>query len=113
MDTIDRSCDVTEKSGDADETLTLKHAVPLLRRAASLPGKGPLATVAMLIALSIRLNRVEHILLIPRTLLEFSLSRAMVYRSLVQLENLGLVRVRRHRGQGPLVSFVIPGVAES
>lgn len=84
----------------------MDQVVLILTKVAELPGKGPLATAAMLIALSNRLNRVNHILLIPGTLREFGLSRTTAYRSLVQLEALGLIRVSRHKGQGPLVSLV-------
>ena len=86
----------------------MDQVVLILTKAAELPGKGPLAMAAMLIALSNRLNRVNYILLIPRTLREFGLSRTTAYRSLVQLETLGLVRVSRHKGQGPLVSLMPP-----
>ncbi len=86
----------------------MDQVVLILTKVVELPGKGPLATAAMLIALSNWLNRVNHILLTPRTLREFGLSRTTAYRSLVQLETAGLVRVSRHKGQGPLVSFVHP-----
>lgn len=112
MDSIFRTCDASDTTADEDGTLAIDQAVPILKKAAALPGKGPLATAAMLIALSNRLNRVTHLLLIPKTLREFGLSRATTYRSLVQMEQLGLVTVRRQKGQGPLVSFVISAVAD-
>ncbi len=108
MVSMHRSCDVPVRTHETKQTLTFRHVVHLLTLAAELPGKGPLATVAMLIALSQRLRRVSQILLIPKTLQEFHLSRAIVYRSLVALETRGLVRVRRHKGCGPLVSLVSP-----
>ncbi len=112
MVSIFQTCSATGKSVEQDGTLGMDQAVPFLKKAAELPGKGPLATAMMLIALNNRLNRVEHILLIPKTLSEFGLSRTTAYRSLVQLELLGLVTIRRHKGQGPLVSFVKPAIAE-
>ena len=112
MDSIHRTCSMTGKPADADEAIGIDQAVPFLKKAAVLPGKGPLAMAAMLIALSNLLNRVNYILLTPRTLREFGLSRTTAYRSLVQLETAGLVRVSRHQGQGPLVSIVPPSDAE-
>lgn len=96
----------------ADSPLGIKQLIPLLEAAAKLPGKGPLATVAMLVVSSLRWRRLDHLLLTPRTLSEFGLGRGTAYRSLVQLEQLGLVTVRRRKGQGPLVSFAIPAGAE-
>lgn len=112
MVSIFQTCSVPGKSAEPDESLGMDQVVPFLKKAAQLPGKGPLATATMLIALSKRLNRVTYILLIPRTLREFGLSRTTAYRSLVQLELVGLVTVRRHKGEGPLVSFVNPVIAQ-
>ena len=110
MVSINRDCGTCETPAFADVPFSVDQLLWFLKAAASLPGKGPLATAAMLIALSNRLNRVTHLLLIPKTLREFGLSRATAYRSLVQMEHFGLVSVRRHKGQGPLVSFATPAV---
>lgn len=107
-----RRCVSCETPVFSDLPLSIDQLLWVLKAAAALPGKGPLATVTMLVALSDRLNRVNHLLLIPKTLREFGLSRATVYRSLMRLEQLGLVTVRRQKGQGPLVSFVISAVAD-
>ncbi len=109
---INRDCCTSETPVFADVPFSVYQLLWFLKAAASLPGKGPLATAAMLIALSNRLNRVNHLLLIPKTLREFGLSRATAYRSLVKLEQLGLLAVRRNKGQGPLVSFAIPAIAD-
>ncbi len=108
MDSMHRSCDTSGRTHELKQALTIHGIIDLLARAAELPGKGPLATVTMLIALSQRLRRVSQILLVPRTLQEFRMNRALVYRSLVALEKRGLVSVRRHKGCGPLVSLLNP-----
>lgn len=112
MDPINRSCCASSTPAVADAPLGIEQFIRLLEAAAKLRGKGPLATVAMLVVSSLRLHRSDHILLVPRTLNEFGLGRGTVYRSLVQLEQLGLITVRRHKGQGPLVSFAIPAIAD-
>ena len=109
---INRDCCTCETPVFTEVPLSVDQLLWFLKAAASLPGKGPLATAMMLVALSDRLNRVNHLLLIPKALREFGLSRATAYRSLVQLEQLGLITVRRNKGQGPLVSFAIPAVAD-
>jgi len=112
MDPISHSRCISGTKAGVDGSIAMNQLVRFLKKAAELPGKGPLATAAMLISLSNRLNRVNHILLIPRTLREFGMSRTTAYRSLVQLESVGLVRVRRHKGQGPLVSFAHTSAGE-
>lgn len=108
MDSMHRSSDIPVRTHEPKQALTIHGIIDLLTQAAELPGKGPLATAAMLIALSQRLRRVSQILLIPKTLQEYRMNRALVYRSLVALEKRGLVSVRRHKGCGPLVSLLTP-----
>ena len=107
MDSIDRSCLLGESSDAADEHVTEEQKLILLKSANILPGKGPLSTMIMLLTLSERLCRTDHLLLLPRTLREFSLSRATAYRSLELLEQAGLVTVKRRKGLSPMVTFVL------
>jgi len=112
MDPNIRSCVASNTPAIADAPLGIERFTSLLKAAAKLPGKGPLATAAMLVDSSLRLHRTDHILLAPKALHEFGLGRGAVYRALVQLEQLGLLTVRRNKGQGPLVSFAIPAIAD-
>ena len=52
MVSINRSCCAGNTPMTADAPLGIKQLIPLLEAAAKLPGKGPLATVAMLVAVS-------------------------------------------------------------
>ncbi len=108
MDLMNRSCVASSTTATEKTVVDIEQFNSLFRAAAALPGKGPLATVAMLLVLSLRLSRSDHLLLTPRTLTEFGIGRGMVYRALVELEAQGLLTVRRRRGQGPLVSLGIP-----
>jgi hypothetical protein len=103
-----QSCAVGETTSSSEKLLGVEEVIPILKKAAELPGKGPLATASMLICLSHCLNRTSHILLVPKSLREFGLSRTTAYRSLVQLASLGIISVSRHKGQGPMVSFIHP-----
>lgn len=109
MDPNIQTCFRSDTSASKESPLAIDQILYFLKAAADSPGKGPLATAAMLIVMSHRLNRSQHILLTPRTLKEFNLSRAIVYRSLLQLEALELVTVRRQKGRGPQITFCIAG----
>lgn len=79
-----------------------------LQRAAELNGKTPLTTALMVLAVSRRLDRRQHILLTAKTLNAYGINRTTAYRSLRSLEQAGLVTVRRHGGCPPLVSIIEP-----
>lgn len=106
MDSIDRSCLPGETSDAADECVTEEQKVIFLKSASILPGKGPLSTMIMLLTLGERLCRTDHLLLLPRTLREFSLSRTTAYRALELLEQAGLVTVKRQKGLSPMVTLI-------
>lgn len=107
MDSIDRSCLLGESTDAADEHVTEEQKLIFLKSAGILPGKGPLSTMIMLLTLSERFCRTDHLLLLPRTVREFSLTRATLYRSLELLEQAGLVTVKRQKGVSPMVTFVL------
>jgi len=102
MDSKYRSC-----ASIAPSSLAMDDVVTLLVKSGGLSGKGPLATAVMLIALSRRLTRTDHLLLLPKTLKEFGLSRSSAYRGLAKMERLGLIEVQRRRGEGPLVTLTV------
>lgn len=66
-----------------------------LEQAAQLPGKGPLVTALMILAQSRDLDRRQYILLTPRTLQEYGMNRVTAYRSLISLEQAGLIHPSR------------------
>lgn len=105
MDSIDRSCLLGESTDAANEHVTEEQKLILLKSTNILPGKGPLSTMIMLLTLSERFCRTDHLLLLPRTLREFSLTRATLYRSLELLEQVGLVTVKRQKGSAPMVTL--------
>lgn len=105
MVSINQSCFMDDTSSKSKSIMSIEVLVTFLTTATKLPGKGPLATVVMLIVSSLRQRRSAHILLSPRTLNEFGLSRGTVYRSLSGLEELGVLTVHRRKGQSPLVSL--------
>jgi hypothetical protein len=63
----------------------------------------------MLLCESERLNRTDHILLPPGTLADNHLNRVTAYRSLANLEAIGLIIVQRQRGRSPMVSIDLSG----
>jgi len=77
-----------------------------LRQAIDVPGKTALITAVILVIQSVRLERMRHILLTPRVIDSYGLSRFAVYRGLRALEESSLIQVDRQRGRGPIVSFV-------
>lgn len=77
-----------------------------LQRAIGVPGKTALITAVILVIQSFRLERTRHILLTPKVIESYRLSRFAVYRGLRALEESGLIQVNRQRGRGPIVSFV-------
>lgn len=102
----DQSCGVDAPANPKDRGgLHHQESIALLKRAAEFPGKGPLQTALMLVLLSRRLLRTTHILITPQSLKQHSLSRTTAYRSLEQLESIGLITVHRRKGQGPQVSI--------
>lgn len=101
------TCATGESGEVTGEHLREERSLSLLKAASVLPGKGPLSTMVMLLVLSDRLHRADHLLLLPSTLREFSLSRATAYRSLELLEQSGLVTVKRQKGRSPLVTFTL------
>ena len=77
-----------------------------LREASALPGRGPSAMAIMLANQCRRLERHEHILVLPKTLGSYRLTSGTGYRALEQLQAAGLVKVYRRRGQGPTVTLL-------
>ncbi len=88
------------------ETLSEEILLEFLREASALPGRGPSATAIMLANQCRKLDRHEHILIMPKTLCHYGLTPITAYRALEQLSAKGLVTVHRKRGQGPTVSLL-------
>ena len=108
MDSIHPTFSVDGAPQSEDGEHTVCSHLSIARLAATLPGKGPLSMMIMLLTLSDRLSRTDHLLLLPRTLREFSLSRTTAYRSLELLEQAGLVTVKRQKGgHSPMVTLTL------
>ncbi len=107
MDSFDLSCLLGEPSDATGDLVPEEQKLGMLKSANLLPGKGPVSTMIMLLTLSDRLHRTDHLLLLPRTLREYSLSRATAYRSLELLEQAGLVTVKRQKGLSPMVTLIL------
>lgn len=108
MDSIHPTFSVDGAPQSEDGEHTVFSHLSIARLAATLPGKGPLSMMIMLLTLSDRLSRTDHLLLLPRTLREFSLSRTTAYRSLELLEQAGLVTVKRQKGgHSPMVTLTL------
>jgi len=107
------SCSIGESTGNDTSVLSPVGIVDgqylhLLQRAMEIPGKGAIATLVMLLTLSHKHERSEHILLTSKTLNEHHLSRSTAYRSLELLEAAGLIKVFRQKGRSPTVSLLDP-----
>ncbi len=105
---IYRSCDTGETPIFTNESFSLRQLVAIMQEAVMLPGKGPLSTMVMLLALCEKLRRTDRLLLASKTLRESKLNRATVYRALELLEHSGLVKVKRQKGLAPLVTLYPP-----
>lgn len=90
----------------ASEQLTEEVLLTFLREASALPGRGPSATAIMLVNQCRRLERHEHILIMPKTLHRYGLTPVTAYRALEQLQSAELVSVDRKRGRGPTVTLL-------
>jgi len=97
---------ITGETEPSDAATVEGVFLPWLEQAACLPGRGPLVTAVAILAQSRNQDRRHHILVLPSRLAAYGLSRATMYRSLVALEDAGLIEVRRNRGSSPLVSIL-------
>lgn len=92
------------------KTTTSLEVVPSdllwLQRAAELNGKSPLIAALLLLTLSRRFDRRQHIMVTAKTRTAHGLDQKTLYQALVNLETAGLVTVNRGRGRPPLVSIV-------
>lgn len=102
-----RNCASAGTSADVGKNFLGRSSWHLrfLRRAIDVPGKTALITAVILVIQSVRLERTRHILLTPKVIDSYGLSRFAVYRGLRALEASGLIQVDRQRGRGPIVSF--------
>ncbi len=97
---------VDDVDAPTSEQLTEEVLLTFLREASTLPGRGPSATAIMLVNQCRRLERHEHIPIMPKTLHRYSLTPVTAYRALEQLQSADLITVHRKRGRGPTVTLV-------
>ena len=92
--------------GNAPDQFFLKGPIPLdwLCQAAGLPGKT--LHVGILLWFLARLKKKRELTIGEQWLQRFGIKRHAAYRALVQLENSGLIHVKRRRGAKPKVRIV-------
>ncbi len=109
MDVNYPGCSVKETSTVGDFSWGVADVLSWLGRATELPGKGSLATALMILREGFRYDR-WYILLTPRVLRRYNLSRTTVYRALQVLESSGFIEVYRNRGESPRISIIFHSI---
>jgi hypothetical protein len=89
----------------ATEFLAGPINVAWLKRAIAIRGKHAVSVGLAIWFLRGMLKRTTDLSLNPATLNRFGIDRFASYRGIRALENAGLILVRRHRGQSPLISI--------